>query len=199
VKGKLTPKESFTLFGVFIAAAFALFLLGLYWGKGQATGPGQEITTQPVGSVLPAPPTDHAGTRLDLTNKETIPAVTDEQAPAPPSSSPAASPEVTEVKPAMTPRTPSADRPVNASVSASSPGKEAFSIQVGALKTEEEARKVIVRLQARGYTGILDKPVSRRDAFYRVRVGSYSTREEALRAEALLKDEGFLTFIKKIK
>ncbi len=73
-----------------------------------------------------------------------------------------------------------------------------FSIQVGALKTEEEARKMIVRLEARGYTGILDKPVSQKDPFYRVRVGSYPSREDAARAEALLKDEGFLTFIKKM-
>jgi len=190
VKGRLTPKESFVLYGVWIVAAFALFLLGLYWGKGQATGISQEITTQPVGSAPAAVSQPQAQTRLDLANKETSPAVADQQA-APSVSSPPAAVPAADVK--RSPVSP------GAAASASSPGKEVFTIQVGALKTEEEARKVIVRLETRGYTGILDKPVSQKDPFYRVRVGNYASREDAVRAEALLKDMGFLTFIKKIK
>ncbi len=199
MKGRLTPKESFVLYGVWIVAAFALFLLGLYWGKGQATGLSQEITTQPVGSAPAAVSQAQPQTRLDLANKETGPAVNDLAGQAPSSSSsPAAAPAADQVRPPVSspPSTKAAAKP---SVAGPAPGKDVFSIQVGALKTEEEARKVMVRLQARGYTGILDVPVSQKDPFYRVRVGSYTDREDALRAEALLKDEGFLTFIKKIK
>jgi len=202
VKGKLTPKESFVLYGVWIVVAFALFLLGLHWGKGQAPGLSQEISTQPaVGSVAQADPRTQAETRLDLPNREAGPAAVDQQASVPPpsSSSPAAAPAADEVKPPETTPSASAQPAVKPAASVPASGKEMFSIQVGALKTEEEARKVIVRLQARGYAGMLDKPVSRKDPFYRVRVGSYSTREEASRAEAVLKNEGFLTFIKKVK
>ncbi len=199
MKGRLTPKESFVLYGAWLVVAFALFLLGLYWGKGQATGLSQEIVTQPVGSALPAAPRTQLQTRLDLPTNETSPAVEDQQAAAPVSSAPADSPASAEVKTPLASPGANAASPVKPPVPASSPGKEVFSIQVGALNTEEEARKVIVRLEARGYTGILDKPVSQKDPFYRVRVGNYASREDAVRAEALLKDIGFLTFIKKIK
>ncbi len=75
---------------------------------------------------------------------------------------------------------------------------EVFTIQIGAVGSEQEARQLIARLQARGYTGILDRPVGT-DHFYRVRVGSYPDRASAGRAERLLKDEGFPTYIKKIQ
>ena len=197
MKGKLTPKESFVLYGAWIAAAFALFLLGLYWGKGQATGGSQEITTGPVTSAPVAVPRAQAQTRLDSSAKGAAPAVEDQQAGPAVSSAPSARPATDITRPVDSPGATAA--PLEPSAPASPPGKETFSIQVGALNTEEEARKLIVRLEARGYAGILDKPVSQKDPFYRVRVGSYSTREGAARAEALLKDQGFLTFIKKIK
>lgn len=198
MKGKLTPKESFVLYGACIAVAFALFLLGLHWGKGHATGLTQEITTQPVAPAASSVPRTQVQTRLDLANRETPPVISDQSTPTP-SSSPAAAPASQEARASVTSTEPAVPAPGKDPGSMSSPGKEAFSIQVGALKTEEEARKVIVRLESRGYTGILDKPTSEKDPFYRVRVGNYATREEALRAEELLKGEGFLTFVKKTK
>ncbi|MFB3902656.1 MAG: SPOR domain-containing protein [Acidobacteriota bacterium] len=188
MKGKLTPKQSYVLYTAWIVVVFGLFLLGLYWGKGQVTGLSQEISTQPVGAVAPAASETQAPGRLDLANRETTPAGGSQQPPPPLPASPAGGPSDAAVAPPAEPPLPAASR-----------AKEIYSIQVGALNTEEEARKVIVRLQTRGYTGILDKPLSQKDPYYRVRVGSYLTREEAARAEALLKDEGFLTFIKKIK
>ncbi|RPJ83323.1 MAG: SPOR domain-containing protein [Acidobacteria bacterium] len=75
---------------------------------------------------------------------------------------------------------------------------EVFTIQIGAVNSEQEARQLIVRLQDRGYTGILDRPAGT-DRFYRVRVGSYPDRTSAGRAERLLKEEGFPTYVKKIQ
>jgi cell division septation protein DedD len=197
VKGKLTPKESFILYGVWIVAAFALFVLGLYWGKGQATGLGQEITTQPVAAAAPAVPRAQPRSRLDLLTQETAPPAGDQQAASPVPSPRADGLALADKPPAASPG--ARTTPPKALAPASSPGKEVFSIQVGALNTEEEARKVMSRLEARGYAGILDKPVSKSDPFYRVRVGNYSNRRDAARAEALLKDQGFVTFIKKVK
>lgn len=199
MKGKLTPRESFVLYGAWIVVTFALFALGLYWGKGQLTGLGQEITRQPVAPTASELPQPRVQTRLDLPRREAAPPVPDQQVPAPSSSSPVASPG-REGQPPVTALSAGVSAPTEKSgVGAAAEGREAFSIQVGALKTEEEATKVILRLKSRGYTGILEKPLSRRDPFYRVRVGNYASRDEAARAETLLKDEGFLTFIKKIK
>lgn len=198
MKGKLTPKESFVLYGVWIAVAFGLFLLGLYWGKGQTTGLRQEITTQPVEPAAAAVPQARVQTRLDEPAREAGPVSPDQKAPSPPAVSQVPNAVTAEVqRPTTSPGETGAPAKTPDTVSASRQG--VFTIQVGALDTEEEARKVITRLQARGYTGILDKPVSQKDPFYRVRVGTYPTREDAARAEALLKDEGFLTFIKKVE
>ncbi len=74
----------------------------------------------------------------------------------------------------------------------------AFTIQIGAVGSEKEARELMLRLENRGYTGILDRPANG-ERFYRVRVGAYPDRASAARAERLLKDEGFPTYVKKIQ
>jgi len=212
VNAKLTPRESFVLYGAFIALGFGLFVLGLYWGKGQTANLSQEITTEQVAAAVR--PVDTPTRTVAPQGRLEVPpgqagslAAKESESVASRQTQTAAKPLSVEVKQDAPSRTvtpvPAAQPPVvqpDAVKTKSAPGtsKGAFSIQVGALKTEEEARKVLSRLQFRGYTGILDQPASQKDPFFRVRVGSYETREAAERAEELLKKEGFLTFIKKM-
>jgi cell division septation protein DedD len=186
VKPKLSAREALSLYAIGMAVAFGFFLLGLNWSR--ITNPEAQSPPAVDSPVSGAPSVSETTTRLDLYTavapRQEAQAVSDRrlgesasQAATPVSPFPEPSPGDADVAPAF---------------------GEALTIQVGALNTEAEARKLMVRLEARGYTAVLDLPKPGGDKYYRVRLGTYETREAAKRAEVLLKSEGFLTYIKKI-
>jgi len=197
---RLTAKESLILWGGIIVVAFSFFMLGLWLGV-------HERAAQPPADLQASSrqPVPQSETRLGLAH----PIEPTGEKPAMKSIDPTAS------KSAETARAGSIDttkpaRPLTIKVEpapkddvskpapAFSPRGAFFTIQLGALKTDAEARKLVADLKQHGYTGIIDPP-SGRDTYYRVRVGGYETRDAAVRAEALLKNEGFSTFVKKIE
>jgi len=103
-----------------------------------------------------------------------------------PSTVPAAPPAPKTEKPAPAPAPPSPPAPT-----AAAPG-QAFTVQVSAVKSEEEARRMVDRLRQRGYaarveaTATLDKSI-----WYRVRMGEFPTKESARGTVDRLQNDGF--------
>jgi septal ring-binding cell division protein DamX len=99
---------------------------------------------------------------------------------------PAASPAPKTEKPAPAPASPPPPVPV-----AEAPG-QAFTVQVSAVKSEEEARHMVDRLRQRGYaarveaTAMPDKSI-----WFRVRMGEFPTKESARGTVDRLQKDGF--------
>ncbi len=71
-------------------------------------------------------------------------------------------------------------------------------IQVAATHTEQDAQSLVKTLAAHGYHARLVTPqqAGARDSLYRVQVGPFGSREEAIRTLHKLSREGFKPFIK---
>ncbi len=196
---------------VFMAAtvvAVVIFLLGVLVGRGvRAERPGPEPTLVSAPQVIPddspaaadaaqaapvdegaapmPPPADELSypTRLDAKGQtpETL-------KPAPPG----AASGTDAPPPAATPvPAPSAARPAppqgDPAVSSSDDG---FSVQIAAVKKRAEADAIVKRLQRKGYHAYVFTPPGRNPAaMFRVRVGSFKTREEAEAAAHRLEQE----------
>jgi cell division septation protein DedD len=186
VKPKLTAKEALVLYGLGLAVAFGFFLLGLNWGR---IGNAETRSTAPAQMPVPsASQVSETTTRLDLYTPV---------APKPDSAVPDQG-SAAGISKAEEPVSSFVDPPADEADVIPAFG-EALTIQVGALNSEAEARKLLLRLEARGYSGILDLPKPNVDKYYRVRIGTYDSRDAAKRVEALLKSEGFLTYIRKLE
>jgi len=74
---------------------------------------------------------------------------------------------------------------------AAAPGKP-FTVQVSAVKSEEEARRLLDKLRQRGYAGYIE-PISIPDkgTWYRVRMGEFPTKEFARSTLDRLQKDGF--------
>jgi cell division septation protein DedD len=75
---------------------------------------------------------------------------------------------------------------------------DVYTVQVGAFAAEVEARQILIRLEAKGYSSLL-MPPSDSDPYYRVSVGEFATDQEALGMEEELSKDGFLTYTKRIQ
>ena len=75
---------------------------------------------------------------------------------------------------------------------------DAYTVQVGAFTAEVDARQILIRLEAKGYSSVL-MPPSGSDPYYRVSVGEFTTDQEALGMEETLRKDGFLTYLKRIQ
>lgn len=73
---------------------------------------------------------------------------------------------------------------------------EIYTIQVAAVRREQDARQILLRLEAKGYAARLQPP--RADPYYRVLVGEFATQGEAQEIQSRLRDDGFSTFLKKV-
>ena len=180
MKGKLTPKESFVLYGVFIVAAFRAVLTGTLLGQksGERAEPGDYHPGRggiPFAGSSPYAARDSPGSAERNDCRRAGAPAADQPVNSTPAAFLAGSRYPGKAGSEAAGNSGRKDAllrpPTNLLLLPRPQERKLFSIQVGALKTEEEARKVIVRLEARGYTGILDKPVSQKDPFYRVRVG----------------------------
>ncbi len=95
------------------------------------------------------------------------------------------------------PKTAKAEEPRKPAESAAPPapatsGKGGkFAVQIAAPASEKAARELADRLKKAGFTAYTEKVETKDGARHRVRVGPYATREDAEKARARLKSQGF--------
>ena len=71
----------------------------------------------------------------------------------------------------------------------------AYSVQVGAFTSPENARKLTLKLKAQGYSSYISRVESMNKSIYKVRVGGFESLQEAKGAEKALKVHGYPTKI----
>lgn len=178
MRTKLSPRESFALYGVFLGLLFLFFVVGMVVGKGDLMEP------MPATQRIPPsqPPVEDVKPELEFYQSLMQPSDArrglNETESAPPSEAPAI-----QVKPQH-------------QGEKEDPLRKLYTVQVGALTVEEDARKILIRLEAKGYSGTLRTP-SGEDRYYRVWVGGSQEAEEARHLEKRLREDGFLTYLKK--
>ena len=106
----------------------------------------------------------------------------------------AAAPPPAPARPAPTPAP--APGPAAAAAKPAEPAGGAFSIQVAALREQQEADAIVKRLAAKGYPAYVVAPAKGAPPVFRVRVGKYKDRSEADTVAARLqKEEQFKPWI----
>ncbi|MEE8350508.1 MAG: SPOR domain-containing protein [Acidobacteriota bacterium] len=176
---KLKPRDAMRLYGVALGVLFLFYLMGLFLGRNQfVEARPKEAALAVEDSSLESRPPD-----LDFYRTLTGPSLAEsDRAVSPEAVSGASLPEEENLMSGE----PSAILPL-----------EVYTVQVGAFTAQVDARQILIRLEARGYSSVLMSP-SETDPFYRVSVGEFSTNQEALRMEDKLGKDGFLTYVKKI-
>lgn len=180
---RLSPRRSFTLYGLVVLFVFVAFLLGLLIGT-ENTRPAE---LRPVESTFE--PVEDLENQLDFYEElskpiEEVqnqrPTVILEKSPKPEE---AAEPGREEPPPS----------------SESDAGVKPFTVQVAALSTREEAEQLLIRLSSRSFEGrIHSAATGADDRYFRVWVGEFSSFEEAESYAVQLKEAGFPTYIRKI-
>lgn len=75
-----------------------------------------------------------------------------------------------------------------------------YTIQIGAHSTEEEARQLLMKLEAKDFSGQIRRPSgSEEPKYFRVWVGEFASMEAAQPVETQLKDAGFHTYIRRVE
>ena len=182
---KLSARQSFALYGIAVVVIWFFFGLGLFFGKAhfaEADAPRQDLSQTP----LPVP---DVKPDLEFYEELTQP-----------------SPQRGAVSPVATPKPDvraAAGREERVSVATASPSvtdgplQRRYTIQLGALSKEKDARRLLKKLEDAGYSGRLQKP-GPDSPLYRVYAGEFATREEASQLKRRLDAAGFPNFINRI-
>ncbi len=180
MKRRLSPEESMTLYSVLVGFIFIFYLLGIVIGKNQFV----EASTNDTNLPLSETPVQDLNPELDFYQRVTVPEDAEEENGPVEEVSPV-SEEISREETAAT-------------VEDSNPSLiSAFTIQVGALTREVDARQLLVRLEAKGHSAIVRNSTGE-DPYYRVWVGQFKTPQQAAETNELLRQEGFSTYIRKI-
>jgi DedD protein len=108
------------------------------------------------------------------------------ESPVPKAQEPPAAAKVD--KPAASPATAPA-------LAAAVPG-QGFTVQIAAVKSEEEARRMVDRLRQRGYAAHVEAiAIPDKGTWYRVRMGEFPTREFARGTADRLQKDGFTPMV----
>jgi len=73
-----------------------------------------------------------------------------------------------------------------------------YTIQVGAFRIEESARRVLSQLLAKDYSGRVEQPEIGENPYYYVWIGQFTSRAQASQIQTELKADGVETYIKKV-
>jgi len=179
LKPKLSSNESFALYGVVLSFILLFYLLGLFVGRSHfvEAKPNEEVFS------LSAEPVEDPKSGLGFYDRVMISPDTEQNEP---------------IDALLPPSRQNEEQTGGSSVKVEEPILEVYTVQVGAFTSREEAHQMLVRLEAKGYSGVLSPPAGQ-DPHYRVGVGEYGTDRDARATETLLRKDGFLTYIKKIK
>lgn len=91
-----------------------------------------------------------------------------------------------------TPPAPKTEKSAPAPTSAAAAPGQAFTVQVSAVKSEEEARRMVDRLRQRGYAAHVETTaMPDKSTWYRVRMGEFPTKESARGTVDRLQKDGF--------
>ena len=188
---RLSAPQSFALYGIAVLVIWFFFGLGLFVGKSyfvEADSPLQNLSQPP-------PPVPDVKPDLGFYEELTLPSPQREAVV------PAATPEpVSEGGPTDRTATETEESvPVgSASTSAArEPVQLLYTVQLGALSKEKDARRLLKKLEGAGYSSRLQKP-GPDSPLHRVYAGEFATREEAAQVKSRLDAAGFPNFIKSV-
>ena len=96
------------------------------------------------------------------------------------------------------PSTSSAKANTKTGGSGTSPVRQAYAVQVAAVRYEKDAQRVVRSLKKKEYPAFIiePQPSGRGSRFYRIQVGPYPSREEADVIKNMLAQEGFKPFVR---
>ena len=177
MRTKLSPGESLILYAFIVGFVFLFYLLGLFLGKEYFTGV-ESSTEIVVSSDTPLP---DLRPQLDFYEQLIAPS----ESPQEPSASSGQDRQAEHGEPYAQLQEPPHRRVIH-------------TVQVAALSKEEDVGQILIRLEAKNYSGRVQPPGGGKDHYYRVLVGEFATLEETKQMEARLREDGFPTFIKKI-
>jgi cell division protein FtsN len=140
--------------------------------------PTEQTATAPVPPPPPSPPEEEASIKTELLQKTPSVSAKKEEKPTLPV---ARAPQIT--KPIPEAKTPVLSRKESST-------KEGWSIQIHASRDQESARRLANQLRDQGYAPIVSKIVRDREVWYRVRVGSFASADEARASVERFRREG---------
>ncbi|MBI4447223.1 MAG: SPOR domain-containing protein [Acidobacteria bacterium] len=178
MRSKLDTGKALVLYGFATAFLLGAFLTGLYLGKSQTDMPVQAEDKTPTTLA----PVEDPKPKLEFYEGVLNPDPDGDAPSTPPQG------ETGEVSVEPEETSPDTD-----------PGTEVFTIQVAALRTESEARQMMLRLEAKGFPGSVQAPSPGNDAFYRVYVGEFMSMTEAREMESKLRENAFPTFVRPLE
>lgn len=201
----LSARYLILVFLVGVAACAIFFSLGFLVGYNERTsrspGPTEQVT--PTGVIPPTvnPPLDTVQTTAKETRSATVPPIA---SPPPAEAAPEGKASSNPTGVLAPPPNP---RPAARAAASSSPARGSrarqeepgFTVQVAASREKADAEKLVKELKARGFAVFVVMPEysEAKDSLYRVQVGPFATREEAVRVRDRIAKEGFKPFIKR--
>jgi cell division septation protein DedD len=207
---QLSGKQLVFLFMTSVVVAVGVFLLGVSVGRGVRANTGgpidgvEESASLVPPAEMPAPteltPAD-TGYHDSLQGTTTPPAepepisepVDDEPAAEPAAEAAPATPEVRPQPPAATPPAatpppaPATQKPAPATQKPAPAVTDGWYLQIGAYRSRQNADRQVQDLKAKGYAAAVAPSAA--GGLYRVRVGPFADRAEAVRQQARLKTE----------
>jgi len=167
-----------TLYGLLVGFIFIFYLMGLFIGKNQFVEASTNDTNLPLSET---PVQDLEPELMDFHERVTVPEDAQEE-----------NGPFDQVSP-VSEETPREETSMTLEVSKPSP-LGPYTIQVGALTREADARQLLVRLEAKGHSAMVRNSTSEHP-YYRVWVGQFDTPQQAAETNELLRQEGFSTYI----
>ncbi len=197
--GRFSRGEAAAVFGILLSCCLAFFLLGVYAGRTffvpKALEPAPALDPAPAAaSAAPQDLDFYSGMVASEGDSKTVEPETSDPGEPRRSGEP-----VRKEASGATSGDPEAVVPAPVDSPPTDPAARFWTVQVGALDKPEEARQVILRLEAKGYSARLVSPTEGGGAFYRVWVGEFEDEAAARRFEERLKGDGFNTYAKKVE
>ncbi len=196
----LSARYLILVFLMGVAACAVFFSLGFLVGYNErpsaTVSAAEEIN--PAGAVPPLvnpPPEIAQSTPTPLAPSPLGELPTEHIAMAPPAAKPSPAPVAATKPPAPKPAT----KPKATATTRRATEAAGYTVQVAASREKKDAEKLVKELRARGLDVFVVPPQfsDAKDNLYRVQVGPYATRAEAVRARDRIAKEGFKPFIKK--
>jgi cell division septation protein DedD len=195
-----TARYLILMFVMFVAACAVFFSLGFLVGYNERPSPAADVAEEvaPTGMIPPpinAPPAPAPpATSNDLPTEHIVTS----QPSAKPAPAPEAKPPAPAPKTAAKTAAAKTAAPKTATTSNRTKEKAGFTVQVTASRDKKDAEKLMKELRSRGFDVFVVPPQysDSKDNLYRVQVGPYATRAEAVRVRDRIAKEGFKPFIK---